>query len=84
MIDPTIIHAALLAIAITFAVIAVELKRLDHAIIAFALMNFVIGILFYLLYAPWVAVFQWLIYAGAIIVLLLVTVSFTREARESE
>ncbi len=84
MIDPTIIHIALLALAIIFAVIAVELKRLDHAVISFALMNFILGIIFYLLYAPWVAVFQWLIYAGAIVVLLLVTVSFTRKARESE
>ncbi len=84
MIDPTIIHVALLALVIIFGVLAVELKRLDHAIIAFASMNVVLGVLFYLLYAPWVAVFQWLIYGGAIVVLLLVTVSLTRQARESE
>lgn len=84
MIDPTIIHLALLALAIVFGVITVELKRLDHAIIAFAIMNIILGVLFYLLYAPWVAVFQWLIYAGAIVVLLLVTISLTRQARESE
>ncbi|WXG41395.1 MAG: NADH-quinone oxidoreductase subunit J [Candidatus Freyarchaeum deiterrae] len=84
MIDPTIIHVALLALVIFFGVLAVELKRLDHAVIAFASMNVVLGVLFYLLYAPWVAVFQWLIYGGAIVVLLLVTVSLTRQARESE
>jgi NADH:ubiquinone oxidoreductase subunit 6 (subunit J) len=84
MIDPTIIHVAILALVIVFGALAVELKRLDHAIIAFAVMNVILGVLFYLLYAPWVAVFQWLIYAGAIVVLLLVTISLTRQARESE
>ncbi len=84
MVDPTIVHVALIALAILFGIIAVELKRLDHAVISFAAMNVVLGALFYLLYAPWVAVFQWLIYAGAIVVLLLVTVSLTKEARESE
>ena len=84
MIDPTILHVALLALVVNFGVLAVELKRLDHAIIAFAAMNVVLGVIFYLLYAPWVAVFQWLIYAGAVVVLFLVTVNLTREARESE
>ncbi|MEX2705683.1 MAG: NADH-quinone oxidoreductase subunit J [Candidatus Freyarchaeota archaeon] len=84
MIDPTILHVALLALVVIFGVLAVELKRLDHAIIAFAAMNVVLGVIFYLLYAPWVAVFQWLIYAGAVVVLFLVTVNLTREARESE
>jgi NADH-quinone oxidoreductase subunit J len=84
LIDPTIISVALLALIIVFGVLAVELKRLDHAVIAFAAMNITLGVLFYILYSPWVAVFQWLIYGGAIVVLLLVTVSLTRQARESE
>jgi len=84
MIDPTIIYGVLLALVIFFGILAVELKRLDRAVIAFATMNVILGVLFYLLYAPWDAVFQWLIYGGAIVVLLLVTVSLTRQARESE
>ena len=84
MLDPTIIHGVLLAIAIALAVIAVEVKRLDYAVISFAGMCIVLGILFYLLFAPWVAVLQLAIFAGAIAVLLLVTVNVTHTPVERE
>ncbi|MHA1607167.1 MAG: hypothetical protein ACTSWP_06465 [Candidatus Freyarchaeota archaeon] len=84
MLDPTIIHGVLLAIAIALAVIAVEVKRLDYAVISFAGMCIVLGILFYLLFAPWVAVLQLAIFAGAIAVLLLVTVNVTQTPVERE
>ena len=84
MLDPTIIHGVLLAIAIGLAVIAVEVKRLDYAVISFAGMCIVLGILFYLLFAPWVAVLQLAIFAGAIAVLLLVTVNVTQTPVERE
>ncbi|MEM3868573.1 MAG: hypothetical protein QXW47_07220 [Candidatus Jordarchaeales archaeon] len=84
MSDPTILHGLLLALTIVLAVIAVEVKRLDYAVISFAGMCIVLGVLFYLLFAPWVAVLQLVIFAGAIAVLLLVTINVAREPVERE
>lgn len=74
----------LLVIAIVLAVIAVEVKRLDYAVISFAGMCIVLGLLFYMLFAPWVAVLQLAIFAGAIAVLLLVTINVAQEPVERE
>ena len=68
---------ALMSLAAILALATVELKDILHAIIAFCGMCITIGALFWLLDAPYVAVFQLLIYAGAIVALFTATVMLT-------
>ncbi|MCD6446178.1 NADH-quinone oxidoreductase subunit J [Candidatus Bathyarchaeota archaeon] len=60
-----------------FALLTVELKDILYAILSFCGMCVTIGALFWLLNAPYVAVFQLLIYAGAIVALFVATVMLT-------
>jgi NADH:ubiquinone oxidoreductase subunit 6 (subunit J) len=64
-------------ITVVFALVTVELKDILHAILSFCGMCITIGAIFWLLNAPYVAVFQLLIYAGAIVALFTATVMFT-------
>lgn len=72
-----IIEIILLVITCIFAILTVEAKDLLYAIISFASMSVTIGALFWILSAPYVAVFQILIYAGAIIVLFVAAIMLT-------
>lgn len=72
-----IIQIAILVITCILALLTVEFKDLLYAIISFAGMSVCVGALFWLLNAPYVAVFQILIYAGAIIVLFIAAVMLT-------
>ncbi|MBS7629225.1 NADH-quinone oxidoreductase subunit J, partial [Candidatus Bathyarchaeota archaeon] len=49
-----------------------------HAVVSLACMAVSLGGVFWLLKAPYVAVFQILVYAGAVIVLLIAAVMLTR------
>jgi len=71
MSDMIIFHYLFSALAIIFALITVELKDLLKSILAFTIMNVFVSIVFYLMGAPYVAVFQLSVYAGGITVLLL-------------
>jgi NADH:ubiquinone oxidoreductase subunit 6 (subunit J) len=71
------LELALLAATCVLAILTVELKDLLHAVIALAAMSVSLGALFWLLNAPYAAVFQILIYAGATIVLLIAAVMLT-------
>ncbi|HML03268.1 MAG TPA: NADH-quinone oxidoreductase subunit J [Candidatus Bathyarchaeia archaeon] len=66
-----------MVIAIVLALATVELRDILHAIISFCGMCITIGALYWLLDAPYVAVFQLLIYAGAIVALFTATVMLT-------
>jgi NADH:ubiquinone oxidoreductase subunit 6 (subunit J) len=66
-----------MGLAAVLALATVELRDILHAIIAFCGMCITIGALFWLLDAPYVAVFQLLIYAGAIVALFASTVMLT-------
>jgi len=66
-----LVEILLVAAIIILAVLAVELKKLLHAVISLCGMCILIGILFGLLRAMYVMVFQLLIYAGATIVLFI-------------
>jgi len=55
----------------------VELRDVLYAILSFCGMCISIGALYLLLNAPYVAVFQLLIYAGAIVALFLAAVTLT-------
>ena len=72
-----IIQIAILVITCILALLTVEFKDLLYAIISFAGMSVCVGALFWLLNAPYVAVFQILIYAGAIIVLFVAAIMLT-------
>ena len=74
----------LLAVTVLLAILAVELKKLVHAIVVFCGFGVTIGLLFLLLEAPYVAVFQFSIYAGAITALLLAAEAIVKSGEESE
>jgi NADH-quinone oxidoreductase subunit J len=73
-----ILQLGLLVATCVFTVLTVESKDLLHTVIAFATMSVSLGALFWLLNAPYVAVFQILIYAGAVVVLFIAAVMLTR------
>jgi len=60
-----------------FAILTVELKDILYAILSFCGMCITIGALFWILNAPYVAVFQLLVYAGAIVALFIAAVMLT-------
>jgi NADH-quinone oxidoreductase subunit J len=61
----------LVILTIIAAIFAARVKNLTRGIIAFAAMNILVAVMFYVLGAPYVAVFQLLVYAGAVTVLFL-------------
>ena len=73
MIDLILIFAAVI-----LAILSVELKNLLQAAICLCGMCIAIGLLFGLLNATYVMVFQLLIYAGATMVLFISVVMLTR------
>ncbi|WP_455368575.1 NADH-quinone oxidoreductase subunit J family protein [[Eubacterium] cellulosolvens] len=73
-----ILQLGLLVVTCIFTVITVESKDLLNTVIALAAMSVSLGALFWLLNAPYVAVFQILIYAGAVVVLFIAAVMLTR------
>ena len=72
-----ILQITLIFLAVFLAILTVEFKDLLYAVLCLCGMCITIGALFWLLNAPYVAVFQLLIYAGAVIVLFIVTVMLT-------
>jgi NADH:ubiquinone oxidoreductase subunit 6 (subunit J) len=80
----TIILIILLAILIIAAVFAVELRDLIYAAIALGVLSIVLAGIFWLLNAPWVALFQLAIYGGAVTVLLISTVALTERKESGE
>jgi len=60
-----------------FAILTVELKDILHSILSFCGMCITIGVIYWTLNAPYVAVFQLLVYAGAIVALFIATVMLT-------
>jgi NADH-quinone oxidoreductase subunit J len=67
----------LLGAACAFALLAVELRDILHAVLALLGMSVCLAGLFWLMSAPFVAIFQLLIYGGAIVALFIVTVTLT-------
>ncbi|RJS89668.1 hypothetical protein DRO56_00080 [Candidatus Bathyarchaeota archaeon] len=71
-------HLVLLALAIVMGVLTVEAEELLYAAMSFLGMCVALGILYWLLHAPYVAVFQLAIYAGALVVLFVSVIMLTR------
>jgi len=66
---PDIVHYVLVVLTVLAAIWAAEAKDLTRAIVAFTSMSVLLSIIFYLLGAPYVAVFQLSVYAAAVTVL---------------
>jgi len=60
-------------LALFAAIISIESKDIVRSILYFLLFNVVVGVMIYLLGAPYVAISQLLIYAGGVSVLFLAT-----------
>ncbi len=73
----------LIGLILVLSIIAIEIRSLFRATLVFAVMCTSIGVLFWLLGAYYVAIFQLLIYAGAMVVLLIAVIALTAgEERE--
>jgi len=68
----------LVSITIIFAILTVETREIIYSILFFALMCISIGTLYFILNAVYVGVFQLLIYAGAVVALMLAAVMLTK------
>jgi len=71
-------HLILLATTIVMAVLTVEAKELLYSALGLLGMSVSLGILYWLLFAPYVAVFQLAVYAGAVVVLFVSVIMLTR------
>ena len=69
-------------LTVILAFLAVELKKILYAVISFAIMCTAIGAIFWILNAPYVAVFQILIYAGAVVAIFLAAIMLTTKKEE--
>lgn len=78
----SVIQVFLIVIALALAILTVELRDLLHAALCLCGMAIAIGMLFSILSAPYVAVFQILIYAGAVIALFISVIMLTRRPEQ--
>jgi len=72
-----VLQIALMIATILLALFTIEARNILHALIGFCGMCISIGGLFWLLNAPYVSVFQILIYAGAVVAIFLAAVMLT-------
>jgi NADH:ubiquinone oxidoreductase subunit 6 (subunit J) len=69
-----LIGLILIIASVVLAILVVELPDLLHSVVALCGMSITIGALFWLLSAPYPALFQILVYAGAVIVLFIAAI----------
>lgn len=72
-----ILEIALIGLSILLSILTVELEDLLHSAISLAAMAVSIAGIYWLLSAPYVAVFQLLVYGGAVMVLFLAAIMLT-------
>jgi NADH-quinone oxidoreductase subunit J len=78
-----IIQLIILVGLIVTSILAIESRSIVYCVISLAIMSVLLGALFFLLDAPYVGVFQIAVYAGAITILMLATISLiSQEERE--
>ena len=73
-----LIQFGILAATIAFAIGAAGLKNLLYAALSLGAMCICLGVLYWTLYAPYVGLFQMLIYGGAIVVLFVSVIMLIR------
>jgi len=74
-------HLVLLAVVVVMAVLTVEAEELLYSALGLLGMSVALGVLYWLLFAPYVAVFQLAVYAGAVVVLFVSVIMLTRRER---
>ncbi len=70
-----------LAMTILFAFLAVSSANIVYGVVFLLCTNISLGIVYYMMRAPTVALFQLAIFAGAVVVFFVVTVMFTKAGR---
>jgi NADH-quinone oxidoreductase subunit J len=70
-----------LSIAVLSALLAVTSANIVYGVVFLLCTNISLGIVYYMMGAPTVALFQLAIFAGAVVVFFVVTVMFTRAGR---
>ncbi|MEM4280715.1 MAG: NADH-quinone oxidoreductase subunit J [Candidatus Caldarchaeum sp.] len=76
------VEMLLLAVSVLFAVIAVEQSRLVRSVMSLLGYTATLGVIFFILGAYPVAIFQLLIYAGGIIALFIFVIILTKGYEE--
>jgi len=71
----------LLSLVVVSAFLAVAMTNIVYGVVFLLCTNVLLGILYYLVGAPTVALFQLAIFAGAIVVFFIITVMLTRAGR---
>ncbi|MGQ9679207.1 MAG: NADH-quinone oxidoreductase subunit J [Candidatus Bathyarchaeia archaeon] len=74
----TMAVVTLLALAVIFSFIAVAIRNIVYGVIFLLCSNVTLGILYYTVGAPLVALFQLAIFAGAIVVFFIITIMLTK------
>ena len=73
-----LVQFGLVAVIMVFALLAAELRDLMKAALCLGGMCITLGGLYWTLYAPYVGLFQMLIYGGAVVVLFVSVIMFIR------
>ncbi|MBS7610646.1 NADH-quinone oxidoreductase subunit J [Candidatus Bathyarchaeota archaeon] len=81
IVEPITIHTLVIAVAVIAALVAVEVKDILRALIGFVILSISLSIVFYMLGAPYVSVFQLAIYAGAVVVLFVTALHTMRRMK---
>jgi NADH-quinone oxidoreductase subunit J len=68
----------LLTIVIVSALLSVSSKNIVYAVVFLLCTNISLGIVYYMMGAPTVALFQFAIFAGAIVVFFVITIMLTQ------
>lgn len=76
-----IIAIVLLSLSVASAFLAVAMTNIVYGVVFLLCTNVALGILYYMVGAPTVALFQFAIFAGAIVVFFIVTVMLTQAGR---
>ncbi|NWG09468.1 MAG: NADH-quinone oxidoreductase subunit J [Nitrososphaerales archaeon] len=65
----------LIGLTLLAAFLSVSYERTIQAVVSFLFMSVLVALIFIVLGAPYAAIFQILIYAGAVVILILVTLN---------
>ena len=77
-----ILALIMMAVAVIFAILTLELKDLVYMVFSFAVMSVAIGSYYFLLNAIYLGIFQMLIYAGAVVAMAIAAIILTRGREE--
>ena len=73
-----IVQIVLLATTLAFALMAAGLDNILYAALSLGGMSICLGGLYWTMYAPYIGLFQLLIYGGAVVVLFVSVIMFVR------